>query len=186
MISNIINYLTTDSIGLIILAVMTSLFSSMVYSVCQWMLIKGVKHYKCKKHISNMVKSAIAFMYGARAVTVQLEKNGALQSFWAVDFIMTALNYALKIISILVLTLIALYLLPPILYFLPIVVSSIWLSILYKKFGRNQKYFDKSLDLMFGEEYLEKEKEGYQEYWKSFGKKQEGKNQTAKKTEEEE
>ena len=88
---------------------------------------------------------------------------------------MTAINYVLKIISILVLTLIALYLLPPILYFLPVVVSSIWLSILYKKFRRNQKYFDKSLDLMFGEEYLEKEKEGYQEYWKSMGKNQEDK-----------
>ena len=28
---------------------------------------------------------------------------------------------------------------------------------------------------MFGEEYLEKEKEGYQEYWKSMGKNQEDK-----------
>ena len=186
MISNIINYLTTDPKGLIILAVMTSLFSSIVYSVCQWMLKKGVKHYKCKKHISNMVKSAIAFIYGARAVTVQLEKNGALQSFWAADFIMTAINYALKIISILVLTLIALYLLPPNLYFLPVVVSSIWLSILYKKFRRNQKYFDKSLDLMFGEEYLEKEKEGYQEYWKSMGKNQEDKKKTNQKAEKKE
>lgn len=128
-----------------------------------------------------MVKSAVSFIYGARAVTVQLEKNSALQSFWAADFIMTAINYALKIISILVLTLVALYLLPPILYFLPIVVSSIWLTILNKKFRMNKKYFDMSLDLMFGEEYLEKEKEGYQKYWKSMGKNQNDKKQTTEK-----
>ena len=174
MISSMIDYLTKDSIGLIILAVMTSFLSSVLYSVCQWLLKKANKHYKHRKHISYMVKSAVSFIYGARAVKVQLEKNSALQAFWAADFIMTAICYALKIVLVLVITLIVFYLLPPFLYFLPVVVSSIYLTILFKKFLRNQKYFDMSLDLMFGEEYLQKEKEGYQEYWKNMGQKEKG------------
>lgn len=87
---------------------------------------------------------------------------------------MTAICYALKIVLVLVITLIVFYLLPPFLYFLPVVVSSIYLTILFRKFRRNQKYFDMSLDLMFGEEYLKKEKEGYQEYWKNMGQKDKG------------
>lgn len=175
MILNVINYLTKDSIGLIVLAIMTSFLSSILYSACQYLFKKVCKQYKHKKQISYMMKSAVSFIYGARAVKIQCEDDGALQSFWAADFIMTAICYVLKIVLVLGLTLIVFYLLPPFFYFLPVIVSSICLTLLFKKFRRNQKYFDMSLDLMFGEEYLQKEKEGYQGYWKNMMLKDKGK-----------
>lgn len=39
-----------------------------------------------------------------------------------------------------------------------------------------------SLDLMFGEEFLQKEKEGYQEYWKNMEQKDKGNSSEKTKT----
>ena len=171
MYINIINYLTKDPVGLIILGVMTSLLSSVIYSISQWGINKTIKHCKKRKHISFMVKAAVSFIYGARAAKVHNDKNGALQSFWAVDFVMNALNYMVKIIFVLVCTLIFFYLFPPILYWFLVICSSIWLTILFRGMRLNQKYFDMSLDLMFGKEYLKKEEDGYKEYWKNMEQK---------------
>lgn len=76
-----------------------------------------------------------------------------------------------KIIFVLVCTLIFFYLFPPILYWFLVICSSIWLTILFRGMRLNQKYFDMSLDLMFGKEYLKKEEDGYKEYWKNMEQK---------------
>lgn len=166
-ISSTIIFLTKDPLGLIILSIMSSIIGAILYNLILRTYHYIIKKYKRKKFTNYLIKVATGYVYGYRASYVRF---GTMTQnvVWGADYIITSLIHISIIIISLILLCVFLILLPSILDWIPIVIISILIAFRYKILKRHLNYFNMTVDNVFGEEYLKKEKEGYMGYWDSI------------------
>lgn len=170
-------FLISDPIGLVILSIISSIIGTLLYECTKRSIKIGVKKYKKGRFIKHLTIIATSFIHGKRAVYVQYGTT-AQQTFWAADYIISIVKHIGYILGLLLVLCILLIILPLSLYWFPVIIVSIMLSIRIKILKRHLFYFDKTVEMMFGENYLEREQDSYIKYWDSLCKKKKDNNET--------
>lgn len=164
---DIVNFLTTNPVGLILLSILSGIVGNCMFSLLKTlfgMIIKKHRHHRLTK---KLVEIATAHIYGQRAATIK-RGTPAQSSIWVADFIIEYIKHIAIILGLLISLGILLIILPLYLYWIPIIISSIAIVFRYKMMKRLLNFFGMTEDLIFGEQYLKTEKEGYTQYWKSI------------------
>lgn len=180
LIIKIVSFLTRNPFGLILLSILSGIIGNWLFSLLKVVYRKLIKHYRHRRFVNRLVKMATAHIYGQRAAKIALG-TPAQAAIWAADFVMNYVKHVAIILGLLLLLGIILIVLPAYMYWLPVTIISIIISIRYKLMKRLLNFFEMTEDLVFGKKYLESEKEGYTKYWDSLFKPIEP---TAAKTEE--
>lgn len=170
-LNNIWTFLTATPLGLVIMSIFASILGGIIYELLKKCCKTILRKYNHRRFIKYLAKMATAHVHGQRAAIVSLGA-GAKQSFWAADYIISLIKSSVIILAVLLITIIILIIIPPIFYWIPICIVSIFITVRVRLIKRDLQYFDMSVDMMFGKEYLEKEKEGYMEYWDQITKRQ--------------
>lgn len=162
--TKIIAFLTNNPWGLIILSVLSGLLANLIFLLLKISYKKASKSYKHHKFVKYLTNSAIAHIYGQRSAKIMFG-TVSQNVIWAVDIVLTMIRRISIIICLLVLLCIMLIILPAYLYWLPIIVISILITLKGKELKMYWDFFNMTEDKVFGEEYLKLEKEGYEKYW---------------------
>lgn len=170
LLDNVWSFLTVNPFGLVVLSIIASIIGSIIFESIKRLLKFSLRKYKHRKFIKFLVKTATAHVHGQRAALISMG-GGAKASFWAADYIISFIKASVIILAVLLVTIIIMMIIPSLFYWLPICAASIYITIEIRLIRRNLKYFDMTLDMLFGEEYLKKEKEGYIQYWDELTKK---------------
>ncbi len=123
--------------------------------------------YHHRSFVNDLVKIATAHIYGQRAAKIKFG-TPAEAAIWAADYVIEYVKHVSVILGLIMILGILLVVLPLYLYWLPIIVISIAITIRYKLMKRLLKFFNMTEDTVFGKKYLETEKEGYTKYWDSI------------------
>lgn len=167
--NSIWTFLTATPLGLVVMSIVASILGGIIYEILKKECKTVLRKYRYQRFVKYLVKTATAHVHGQRAAIVSLGA-GAKQSFWAADYIISFVKSSVIILAVLLITIIIMIIIPPIFYWVPICAASIFITIKIRLIKRNLRYFDMSVDMIFGKEYLEKEKEGYIEYWDQITK----------------
>ena len=184
LIIEIINFLTKNPLGLILLSILSGVIGNALYGLLKIIYKRLIKHYRHRRFVKCLIKTATAHVYGQRAAKIA-QGTPAQAAIWAADFVIDYTKHVEIILGLLLVLGILLIVLPIYLYWLPVIVISIVITIRYKLVKSQLKFFDMTEDLVFGKKYLETEKEGYTKYWDSLFKPREEKVEEASKEKQE-
>lgn len=168
-IIKIVNFLTKDPFGLILLSIFSGVVGNWLFSILKLIYRKTMAKYHHHSFINNLVKIATAHVHGQRAAKIKFG-TPAQAAIWAADYVIEYVKHVSVILGLIMILGILLVVLPLYLYWLPIIVISIAITIRYKLMKRLLKFFNMTEDFVFGKKYLETEKEGYTKYWDSIFK----------------
>lgn len=164
---SIFKFLTEDPMGLVILSIISSIIGAVIFELLKKSYKMVLRKYKRKRFASYLTNAAVAHICGQRAAQITLG-NISQNTFWAADYIITYIKHVSIILGLLLLLCILLLFLPSDLYWLPIIIVSVIVTFRYKLLKRHWKMFNMTEDKVFGNKYLEREKEGYMKYWDSI------------------
>lgn len=169
-IENIIHFLKTDIIGLIILGLVSSLIAGFIYD-----FIKNqckLANHKIKKRlfVKRLVKIAEAFGQGSRAAYAQ-HGTTFQQQVLIGDYIIKTIMLVAWILFYLILSIATLIILDEILSWIPVVIFSVIITIRYKNLKQHLEHFNQTFEMAYGEEYFKDERKGQKEYWDELFKK---------------
>jgi len=172
------SFLTNDPLGLIILSIIASVIGCIIYESFKKLLKIILKKYKYRKFVKHLISVATAYVHGQRAALISRSAGGK-STFWAADYIISFIKSSVILLAVLLVTIIIMIIIPPMFYWVPVCATSVYITIAIRLIRRNLKYFDMTLDMILGEEYLKKEQEGYIQYWDKLTKKKKGGNQSS-------
>ena len=168
-IIELVNFLTKNPFGLIMLSIISGIIGNWLFSILKLLYKKTMTKYHHRSFIKILMKVATAHVHGQRAVKIKYG-TPAQAAIWAADYVIEYIKHVSIILGLIMILCILLVVLPLYLYWLPIILISIAITIRYRLMKRLLKFFDMTEDLVFGKEYLETEKEGYTKYWDSLFK----------------
>lgn len=175
-IEQITSFLTNNILGLIILSVMSSLLASFFYGRLKKVFMLFVKKYRKRNFIKYLTKTAISFVYGYRFAYAS--KGTHFQQIVLIgDYIVDIIILVGKIIFTLLVSIILLLVVNSIFSWVIVVITSFIVTLQYKKLKVILLHYNQGLEMIFGEEALKQEKEGYIQYWDRLTKKQEENNE---------
>ena len=163
----IVNFLTKNPFGLILLSILSGVVGNWLYSILKLLYKKTITKYHHRSFVNVLVKIATAHVHGQRAVKIKFG-TPAQAAIWAADYVIEYVKHVSVLLGLIMILGILLVVLPLYLYWLPIIVISIAITIRYKLIKRLLKFFNMTEDLVFGKKYLKTEKEGYTKYWDSI------------------
>ena len=163
-IIEIVNFLTQNPFGLILLSILSGVVGNWLFSILKLLYKKTMVKYHHRSIVKVLVKIATAHVHGQRAVKIKYG-TPAQAAIWAADYVIEFIKHVSIILGLIMILGIMLVVLPLYLYWLPIIIISIAITIRYKLMKRLLKFFNMTEDLVFGKKYLETEKEGYTQYW---------------------
>ena len=169
LIIEIVVFLTKNPFGLILLSIISGVIGNFLFNLLRISYKRLMKHYRHRRFVNDLVKIATAHIYGQRAAKIAFG-TPAQAAIWAADFVVDYIRHIAIMLGLLIILGILLIVLPVYLYWLPVIVISISITIRYKLMKRLSKFFELTEDLVFGKKYLETEKEGYTQYWDSLFK----------------
>lgn len=171
-ISEIIYFLKTNIIGLVILGIISSIFANLIYNLVK----KNIKHlnnrYKKRIFRKRLTKIALSFVYGSR-FTYASKNSHFLQVVLIGDYIIDIVMNVGRILFTLLISIILILLTDFIFRWIIVTTASVIITFQYKKLKVILTHYNQGLEMELGAEYLEIEKRGYIEYWdKITGKKE--------------
>ena len=166
-IIKIVDFLTKNPFGLILLSILSGVIGNGLFCILRLIYKKAMAKYHHHSFVNVLVKIATAHVHGQRAVKIKFG-TPAQAAIWAADYVIEYVKHVSVILGLIMILGILLVVLPLYLYWLPIIVISIAITIRYKLIKRLLKFFNMTEDLVFGKKYLKTEKEGYTKYWDSI------------------
>jgi len=173
-IQQLINFLKTDIIGLIILGLISSLIAAIFYDFIKTQAKLTTHKIRKRLFAKKLVKIAETFGQGSRAAYAQHGTTFQQQALIG-DYIIKTIILVGWIIFYLLVSIITILILGTLLSWISVIIFSFIITIYFKKLKQHLDFFKQTFRLAFGEKYFEKELEGQTEYWDKLFKKQDTK-----------
>lgn len=157
---SVLTFVFKTTLGQILLSVILTIALT---TLCEWILSICKTKIKHRRLTNHLVRTGSAYIWGRRC---QYAKRGTYeQNLVIAQFIHDFLIIISKSIFFVLFSVIIMLLLSRIIRYvvLPILGTLLWFQ--YKKYADLKLCFDSTIELVFGEEQLNSEMSGMEEYW---------------------
>lgn len=171
-LNEIINYLKTEILGLVILGLTSSFIAAILYDFIKNQIKLSKRKIKKKIFVRKLFKIAVSFGQGSRAAYAN-QGTTFQQQVLIGDYVIKTILLVGWILFYMLLSIVAFILLGHLLSWIPVIVFSSIVTIRYKKLKQHLEYFEQTFELAYGEKYFENELKLQKEHWDKLFKKKE-------------